>query len=61
MKEDIDPEEHDEHQFFVPKRARWSQIQKAATNLGDVYKAIIEEVLSDSAAFPTRRCKANNP
>ena len=34
--EGIDPEERDEHQFFVPKRARWSQIQKGATGLGEL-------------------------
>jgi type I restriction enzyme M protein len=36
VKEGVDPEQKDRHQFFVPKRARWSQIQKAATDLGDV-------------------------
>lgn len=36
IKEGIDPEEKDEHQFFVPKRARWAQIQKATTNLGEL-------------------------
>ena len=36
VKEGIDPEQKDEHQFFVPKRARWTQIQKAATNLGEL-------------------------
>ena len=25
----------DEHQFFVPERARWSSIQKTATNIGE--------------------------
>ncbi len=25
----------DEHQFFVPKRARWKTIQKTATNIGE--------------------------
>ncbi len=30
-----DPEDPDEHDFFVPKRARWSEIQKVATNVGD--------------------------
>ena len=25
----------DEHQFFVPRRARWSAIQKKATNIGE--------------------------
>ncbi len=31
-----DPEDPDEHDFFVPRRARWSEIQKAATSLGEV-------------------------
>jgi type I restriction enzyme M protein len=31
-----DPEDRDNHQFFVPKRARWSEIQKAASNIGEV-------------------------
>ncbi len=29
-----DPEDRDNHQFYVPKRARWSEIQKVATDLG---------------------------
>jgi type I restriction enzyme M protein len=33
--ERADPEDPDEHEFFVPPRARWSQIQKTATNIGD--------------------------
>lgn len=33
--EGADPEDPDEHQFFVPKRARWGEIQKVATNIGD--------------------------
>ena len=33
--EGADPEDPDEHQFFVPKRARWSQIERTATNIGD--------------------------
>lgn len=33
-KEGDDPEDKDNHQFFVPKRARWSEIQKVATDLG---------------------------
>jgi len=28
-------EDPDEHQFFVPKRARWSELQKIAHDLGD--------------------------
>jgi type I restriction enzyme M protein len=34
VKEGDDPEDKDNHQFFVPKRARWSEIQKVATDLG---------------------------
>jgi type I restriction enzyme M protein len=30
-----DPEDRDEHQFFVPRRARWSEIQRTATNIGE--------------------------
>lgn len=30
-----DPEDADEHDFFVPKRARWAEIQRVATNLGE--------------------------
>ena len=30
-----DPEERDNHQFYVPKKARWVELQKAATGLGD--------------------------
>src|SRR5262249_44851078 len=33
--EGADPEDPDEHQFFVPKRARWAEIQKIATGLGE--------------------------
>jgi type I restriction enzyme M protein len=29
-----DPEDRDNHQFFVPERARWSKLQKVATDLG---------------------------
>jgi type I restriction enzyme M protein len=49
MAEGIDPEQHDEHQFFVPKRARWSQIQKGATGLGELLNkasAALEEANS---------------
>jgi type I restriction enzyme M protein len=30
-----DPEDRDEHQFFVPQRARWPRLQKAATGIGE--------------------------
>ena len=29
------PEDPDEHDFFVPKRARWSELQKIAVNVGE--------------------------
>ncbi len=31
----IDPEDQDEHQFFVPKRARWSEIQRTSVGVGE--------------------------
>jgi len=31
----LNPEDPDEHQFFVPKRARWSELQRVATNVGE--------------------------
>lgn len=34
--EGADPEDPDEHPFFVPKIARWSSIQRAATGLGEL-------------------------
>jgi type I restriction enzyme M protein len=30
-----DPEERDNHQFYVPKKARWGELQKVATGLGE--------------------------
>lgn len=30
-----DPEDRDNHQFFVPRRARWPEIQRIATNIGE--------------------------
>lgn len=49
VKEGIDPEQKDEHQFFVPKRARWSQIQKAATNLGDLLNKASEALEEENS------------
>jgi type I restriction enzyme M protein len=34
IKDGDDPEDKDNHQFFVPPRARWITIQKVATDLG---------------------------
>ena len=36
LAEGADPDDADEHEFFVPKRARWSTLQKSATGLGEV-------------------------
>ncbi|MFO0613669.1 MAG: type I restriction-modification system subunit M N-terminal domain-containing protein [Polyangiaceae bacterium] len=33
--EGLDPEDKDEHPFFVPPRARWSAVRKAATDIGE--------------------------
>lgn len=49
--EGANPEDPDEHQFFVPKTARWSSIQKAATGLGEVLNkasAALEEANSQA-------------
>ena len=35
MSEDVAWADPDEHQFFVPDRARWGAIQKTATNIGE--------------------------
>ena len=51
-----DPEDRDEHAFYVPPEARWHELQKATTNLGEVlneaaaaleeYNATLEGVLA---------------
>jgi type I restriction enzyme M protein len=48
------PEDPDEHEFFVPKRARWPEIQKHATNLGEVLNkaaSAIEQEAHNGAAL----------
>jgi type I restriction enzyme M protein len=49
VREGIDPQQKDEHQFFVPKRARWSQIQKATTNLGDLLNKASEALEEENS------------
>ncbi|EYF02682.1 class I SAM-dependent DNA methyltransferase [Chondromyces apiculatus] len=34
--EGVDPEDRDEHPFYVPKQARWAEIRKKSENLGEV-------------------------
>ncbi len=53
-KEGGNPEDPDEHEFFVPKRARWPEIQKHATNLGEVLNkaaSAIEQEAHNGAAL----------
>ncbi|MBK9386939.1 MAG: SAM-dependent DNA methyltransferase [Planctomycetes bacterium] len=49
-----DPEDPDEHEFFVPKRARWAEISKCASGLGEVLNkaaAAIEHQEQNSSAL----------
>lgn len=46
-----DPEDEDNHQFFVPKRARWSTIQKVATDVGSTLNKACAE-LEDANGSP---------
>jgi type I restriction enzyme M protein len=39
-----DPDDPDEHDFFVPKRARWPEIQKVATGIGDALNKACAEL-----------------
>ena len=46
MPEDVAWTDPDEHQFFVPDRARWGAIQRQATNIGETLNkacAVLEE------------------
>lgn len=38
------PEDKDNYQFFVPKRAKWSEIQKVATDLGSALNKACSEL-----------------
>lgn len=46
-----DPEDKDEHEFFVPKRARGSQVQKAATGLGTVLNTACHALEEENASL----------
>ncbi len=39
-----DPEDKDEHQFFVPKRARWSEVQRTAVGVGETLNKACSEL-----------------
>jgi type I restriction enzyme M protein len=51
VKEGADPEDKDEHQFFVPKRARWPEIQKVATGIGDLLNKACAALEESNAAL----------
>jgi type I restriction enzyme M protein len=39
-----DPDDPDEHDFFVPKRARWAEIQRVATGVGETLNKACAEL-----------------
>ena len=41
----------DEHQFFVPERARWSTIQKQATNIGEALNMACTQLEEENSAL----------
>jgi type I restriction enzyme M protein len=49
--EGADPEDKDEHQFFVPKRARWSEIQRTAVGVGAVLNKACAELEHSNATL----------
>ena len=46
-----DPEDPDEHDFFVPPRARWSAIQKVATDIGQTLNRACSALEEKNAAL----------
>jgi type I restriction enzyme M protein len=51
VRDGFDPEDPDEHQFFVPKRARWPEIRKAATGLGELLNKASEALEESNPAL----------
>ncbi|MEH6995880.1 type I restriction-modification system subunit M [Neobacillus drentensis] len=43
--------DHDEHQFFVPERARWSHIQTQTQDIGDTINKAFEALEEDNASL----------
>ena len=43
-KPNADPDDPDEHDFFVPKRARWSQIERIASGIGEALNKACAEL-----------------
>lgn len=46
-----DPEDKDEHQFFVPKRARWSEIQKTSVGIGEALNKACSELERENGSL----------
>ena len=63
MSEDVAWTDPDEHQFFVPDRARWDAIQKRATNIGETLNkacaALVEQNPSRSRGTRRRRRRSS--
>lgn len=49
--EDVAHTDPDEHQFFVPDRARWSAIQKRATNIGEALNTACAALEEENSAL----------
>lgn len=49
--EGIDPEDRDEHQFYVPPRARWAEIARATTAIGEVLNRASEALEEHNPAL----------
>lgn len=43
--------DHDEHQFFVPERARWEYLQSKSENIGDEINKAFEALEEDNASL----------
>jgi len=46
-----DPEDKDEHQFFVPKRARWATIQTKSTDVGNALNTACSALENENASL----------
>ena len=49
--EGSDPEDKDEHQFFVPKRARWSELQKTSVGVGEALNKACAELERENSSL----------
>lgn len=47
----LDPEDKDEHQFFVPKRARWAAIQTKSTDVGNALNTACSALENENASL----------